>query len=458
MQQPIWYVALAAAVMKLTLGLFLFLSYPQGVFESSDSLEYHQLAVNLTEHKAFSRSPLLPLEPETIRTPGYPVMISSLYEVIGVHPFGVIPVQVVLSTVTILAAASIASILFHPQAGLLAAILLAADPLSTYYAQVMLTETLFCTALTLCVLCLVYAFKSPSYRYPIAAGLCLVVATYTRPTSYYLGAVFPLILLFVVGRSRGWQQASASSAVMLAVYVLLVGGWQVRNYVQTGSLEFSQAKNQYLLIAHAAAIVAHRDGLSLQLAQERVAQEHDASLPSDFPRSSPTRIFESQGRFAQAIITSHPDLFFWTILKGVMANLFSPSNLAHLFGLDNVALREAFLQRDFARFTPLQWSMALSSWLYGVAFLMLLYYGVTVFVRREGIVRGDVALLVLTVVYVIVLSSGPEAYSRFRAPIMPLLCVLAAGGLRSSAAAIFTHAELSSIQRCASWPRTTGLS
>ena len=38
------------------------------------------------------------------------------------------------------------------------------------------------------------------------------------------------------------------------------------------------------------------------------------------------------------------------------------------------------------------------------------------------------AVLVLTAAYVILVSSGPEAYSRFRMPVMPIFCVLAAGG------------------------------
>jgi hypothetical protein len=227
---------------------------------------------------------------------------------------------------------------------------------------------------------------------------------------------------------------------MCSLYVLLVGCWQVRNYVQTGSAEFSQTKNQYLFIAHAAAIVAQRDGLSLQDAQQRLAQEHAASLPAHLQHASPTVILESQGRFAQAVIMNHPAIFIWTVLKGVSANLFGPSNLSHLFGLDNVALREALMQRDVARFAPLHWIIALSSWIYGLAFLAVLYYGVIVLLRREGLRRSDIALLVFTVAYVIVLSSGPEAYSRFRMPIMPVLCVMAAGGLITTKGTFFIRA------------------
>ncbi|MDX2253642.1 MAG: glycosyltransferase family 39 protein [Nitrospira sp.] len=436
-----WRAALAAAFVKLALGILLGMYYPQGVLESSDSLEYHQLAINLAEHQVFSQSPGFPFEPETIRTPAYPALISCVYQLVGVHPQAIVPVQILLSTVTMLAGFAIASLLFNPRVGALTAVLLACDPLSLYYSQVMLTETLFGTFLTLSVLCLLCACRYPALRYPAGAGICLALATLTRPTGYYLGAVFPLMLLFVVGRARGWRHAYISAAILFILYAVPIGGWQLRNYVQTGSAEFSQAKNQYLFIAHASAIVALRDGLSLQDAQQRLAQEHAASLPRQFQPSSPVVMLESQGRFARAVMFEHPALLAWTMLKGSAANLFGPSNLAHLIGVDNVALRSAAMQGEFARFAPLHWAIACSSWIYGILFLGVLYYGVVVLLVRMGVNNYGLALLVLTATYVIVVSSGPEAYSRFRAPIMPLLCVIAAGGLISFKAPFSTRGE-----------------
>ncbi len=421
-------VALLAVLSKLALGMLVFSSHPQGVFESSDSHEYHQLALNLIRYRSFSQSLSPPLEPETIRTPAYPFLIAGVYQIVGIRPHAVITIQIVLSLVTMLAGWRIASLLFGSRAGVLTAVFLALDPVSLYYSQVLLTETLFGTALILALLGMVYAVRRPSLIYPCWAGICLALATYTRPTGYYLGMLLPGMLFLAIRQLRGWRPALASAALMWLLFVTAIGGWQLRNYVATGSSEFSHAKNQYLLIAKAAAIVAMRDGLSLQEAQQRLTQEHAASLPADFPRSSQALLQESYGRFAQAIVAAHPILLIRTTLQSAAVNLLGPSNLAHLFGADNVALRAAFLEQDFARFPLGSWIITLSSWAFGLSFLGVLYTGVAVLLVHRGFGNGEIALLVLTAAYVILVSSGPEAYSRFRMPVMPIFCVLAAGG------------------------------
>jgi 4-amino-4-deoxy-L-arabinose transferase-like glycosyltransferase len=421
-------VALLGVLSKLALGMLVFSSNPQGIFESSDSHEYHQLALNILRHGSFSQSLSPPLEPETIRTPAYPFLLSGLYHVAGIRPHAMVAIQIALSVVTMLAGCRIASLLFGSRAGLLTAIFLALDPVSLYYSQVMLTETLFGAALTLSLLGMLYAVRHPSIRYPCWAGFCLALATYTRPTGYYLGMLLPVMLFLAIRRSKGWRPAFASAALMWLLFAAMVGGWQLRNYVSTGSAQFSQAKNQYLFVAKAAAIIAMRDDISLQEAQQRLAQEHAALYPPDLPRPSPTQLLESQGRFAQAVVAAHPVLLVLTTLQGTAANLMGPSNLAHLFGSDNVALREAFLRQDFARFPLRAWITALSSWTSGLLFLGVLYTGVWILLKHKGIGNGDIAVLVLTAAYVILVSSGPEAYSRFRMPVMPIFCILAAGG------------------------------
>jgi 4-amino-4-deoxy-L-arabinose transferase-like glycosyltransferase len=414
---------------KLVLSVLVMIYYPNGVFESSDSVEYHQLARNLLQHGNFSRSLQAPYEPEIIRTPAYPLMLAGLYGIFGVQPAIIVFTQIALSVATIFIGFKIATFLFHERAGFLTALLLAADPVSAYYSQVLLTETVFTTTVSLCLLLFLHALAEPSrWQWVAGASICLALSTYIRPTSYYLGFMLPFIFFLMVRPAIGWRRAAKPALVCVSLYVILIGGWHLHNYGQTGSTEFSQTKNQYLFIAKAAAIIAARDNLSLEDAQRYLATEHFQSIPPDLPASTQARLFESQGKYATAIIVEHPALFFWTSLRGMLATLFGPSNLSHLFGLDNVRLRSSALRGDFSEFSRSHWAMAFGSWIYGIGFLIILYLGVLLLFLRGGFYSQGMALLIFTVLYVLVLSSGPEAYSRFRLPIMPALCVMAAAG------------------------------
>jgi hypothetical protein len=414
---------------KLVLSALVMAYHPNGVLGDSDSWEYHRLALNLLQHGTFSQSPQAPYEPEVLRTPAYPLMLAGVYGIFGIQPVIIVFLQIALSVVTIFIGFKIAALLFHERAGLLTALLLAADPVSAYHTQVLLTETAFTTSVSLCLLLFLHALIDPSrWHWSVGASICLALATYIRPTSYYLGFIFPLIFFTMTFPTIGWRRAAKSALMFFSLYAVLTGGWQLHNYVQTGSIEFSQMKNRYLFVAKAAAIVATLDDLSIEDAQQHLAAEHFQSISPDLRAASPTRFFESQGKFAVAIILEHPALFLWTTLKGVIASLFGPSNLSHLFGLDSVELRQSLIKGDFSRFPYTHWAMAFGSWIYGIGFLIILYLGILLLFVRGSFFSQGMALLLFTVLYVLFLSSGPEAYSRFRLPIMPVLCVMAAAG------------------------------
>ena len=59
----------------------------------------------------------------------------------------------------------------------------------------------------------------------------------------------------------------------------------------------------------------------------------------------------------------------------------------------------------------------------------LVLLGAAVLLRTPGRQRAPAAVAALLVVYVLAISAGPEAYSRFRAPVAPIMCVFAAGGV-----------------------------
>ena len=59
--------------------------------------------------------------------------------------------------------------------------------------------------------------------------------------------------------------------VSISPWIILVGGWQLRNYLITGKAEFSYVQGANLLFYRGAGIVAQRDSISFKEAQERAA-------------------------------------------------------------------------------------------------------------------------------------------------------------------------------------------
>ena len=194
---------------KLVLSILVMTYHPNGVFGDSDSSEYHRLALNLLQHGTFSQSPQPPYEPEVLRTPAYPLMLAGFYGVFGVQPVIIVFLQIALSVVTIFIGFKIATLLFHEQAGLLTALLLATDPVSIYHTQVLLTETAFTTWVGFAFSCFFHALMNPSrWHWSAGTSICLALATYIRPTGYYLGFIFPLIF-FTITFSDHWVATSS---------------------------------------------------------------------------------------------------------------------------------------------------------------------------------------------------------------------------------------------------------
>jgi 4-amino-4-deoxy-L-arabinose transferase-like glycosyltransferase len=401
---------------------------PGGILPNEDALEYQQLAENLVHSGAFSRSPKAPFHAETIRTPGYPLFHALIYHLFGGHPHLAIVIQIVLSLATIYCVYRITALLFHERAGVLAAALMALDPVSILYSQQLMTETLFAFCLTVSAFFFVKALKAERGYADYAWGsFFLATATYTRPVSYYLGVIVPLafFLYWLVTGHR--TKAVKTFLVVLLIQVICVGGWQVRNYMQSGSAEFSYIKNVQLFYERAAGVVAIRDGISIEEARKKLSSRFYNALPPEAGEWTPTQLADKQASFAIEIIKAHPFIYFGVAVRGAATLMAGPSNMAPLFGLDNIALRSAVLSFDFNRFPPVVWLAVLSAWAYGLGVLVVLYAGIFRFVRQH-VWTVEVLFLLLVTAYLIIVSSGPEAYSRYRTPIIPILCVLSSAG------------------------------
>ena len=267
----LWILTISLAV-KLMLWLFILLTDSRR-FIDHDSKSYQNIAIALLKTGMYAISPERAQEPETNRMPGYPTFLAILYRTTLVDPSIAILAQIVISTVSGALVYWIAISLWGEKTALLAALLFVLDLGFLAFSLVLLTETLF-SFLLLCVFAMLIPALQPPYggKFAFLTGLFLALATMVRPIGYYLFA--PLLIgLIILGlrNHQGWRSLRAP-AYFLFPLLLIVGGWQTRNYLLTGYGTFSRIQGE-LLLRKSAEIVAARDKITFEDASKRIADE-----------------------------------------------------------------------------------------------------------------------------------------------------------------------------------------
>jgi hypothetical protein len=310
-------------------------------------------------------------------------------------------------------------------------------------AQYLLAETFFTLQVVLFMILWLEMRRSLSNgsRYlalAFSTGLVLSTMALTRPIAYYLPAIVAVITALVARRDGlATRRALAGAAVLLLPAVVILGTWQVRNHRVSGSAEFSQIGNVNLLRYRAAGVVAERDGIPLKAAQEQL---HDA-IEQRYPDLDGARLLDAAGAEARRILWAEPLLTARGVAEGFASMMLVPgeNGLLHLLGVDQPTGPAG----DLLRLDPPSY---VRKWVLGrpgefLLFAFALVHLVTMYglaavalwrlPRQAMAARTIVVAGVVLIAYFVVLSSGPEAYPRFRAPIVPLLAMLAGVGAQN---------------------------
>ncbi|GEM_PF-396906 len=441
---------------KLGLALLVWFRNPAAVWHP-DSASYHSLAVNMLRHGVFSRSSGPPFNYEAFRTPGYPLLLAGVYSLFGVSILPVIVLQAITATGTVALAWLLGRRLFGARVGTLAAVILSVDVASVCLGQMLLSETVF-TLLMLTAIWLLARGLSPLRGWSgfFLSGLVLACATYIRPVAYYLvplGAAGVALHILLKdpeagpGRAR-WRRALVRAGAFLLAPVLLVGGWQLKNLQKTGSARFSHLEGQNMYFYRAAGAISMRDRKPLFQVHREMGLETGrtdfsgwaAAHPEFAGRNDAVR-GEEWLREGLSIIVRNPGWYALVHLRGTAALLLEPGTyfLAYLAGFESGERGRELLDRidvslaSAAAVLGVVWSehrflFLISLW--GLAFLAVLYTGVVLWLvrtPRSGWTPG-VVVVVMVLGYLLLTSAGPEASSRFRVPMMPLLALLSAAG------------------------------
>jgi 4-amino-4-deoxy-L-arabinose transferase-like glycosyltransferase len=443
-QAPVRAALLAAALLRTGLMIAAFALTGTHVMTQGDTASYLEPGRNLILHGVFAISGVSESAcgPEIDRTPGYPIFA----ELTGMRWNNVlltVVAQILVSLASLLLMQKIADRIFpNSSAGEAAAWLYAFEPLSIVYTARLMPETLF-VLLLLLVIDRILAFQSSHKLSSLAAaGVFLAAATYVRPVSYYL--VFPVAIALAITAPRQSSLRWKAPALLLVMVVPLLAAWQVRNYAETGYKGFSSIVEKNLYFFQSAEVTAELHRISLESEQKQLGYPEDKYYAAAHPEQSQwiqnQRLSSMRGQSIQ-VIQAHPLLYLRTHFAGVAVVAFTPcaSELLQLLGaypadgamphrvlnegIASSALRVVVSHPAIAAAMALLEGCLLFLYVFAIRGACLRAH------LRPALTKTAISLLLGVALYFLLISGGAQAVGRYRLPVMPILCILAAGGL-----------------------------
>lgn len=426
-------VVLAALAARLLVFFLVYSSAPARVL-SSDSATYENSALALLRTGNFAVSPDKPDVPQIVRTPGYPAFIAFFYKVFGESRRPVITAQVLISAATIALAAAMAWMLWGAGPALLSALLLALDFASFHSSQLLLSDTLFAFLLAACAAAGLMASRGDGSRgWAFVCVFSLALATMVRPLTLYL-APPALLFLFFTGRARGAKRAVLLVVLAAIPWAVIVGGWQLRNYRVSGSSEFSQIKNINLFFYRGQYIVSRTEGVTMEEAREKLLKPFEGKTGL-----TEAELYSLYGKEGLRLIIRHPLTALRSMARGFSTMMLVPGE-TDLLAYLGLPVENTGCFGDLARLSPgeyaRKWALG-RPWLFlaflcALGYLAAFYFGAGAALWRlagdRELLKPPHLLLCGIILYLVALSSGPEAYARFRVPVMPLLAVYSGQG------------------------------
>lgn len=416
--------SLRACVLPLTAGAVLRLLLWAGalartgtrVIVSGDTASYLAPGLNLLWQGRFTTAGL----PEIDRTPGYPLFLAVTS---GAGPAVAVLAQIVLGLLAIVLAARLAEAVFARRTVTVAtAWLMAFDPVAVIYSVRLLSETLFLVFFLIFLERLVVFLRRRDLRVLAVSGLALTAAIYVRPIGYFLPYLL-IVYFFVIFRHERVRLVWAV-AVLLATTLPWLALWQTRNRIETGFGGFSSIATRNLYYYTAAGVLAAREGRTLT--DEQRAMGYFSADRVD------ARLLAGQRAAAKKIIAADPAIFLRQQIAGSIAVALTPcaTEMLALLGAGDAPERvvSAGPRTALERIVHLHpgrlvWMALFEAW------LLALYLFAAFGLLRGGAMKSVRALLLAVAFYFLALSGGVQAVGRYRLPVMPELCVLAAAGL-----------------------------
>jgi hypothetical protein len=332
---------------------------------------------------------------------------------------------------------------------LYAAWIFAFEPISILYSFVLLSEPLFLALLLLGMERLAVFLRVRRLPVLAVAGLWIAAATFVRPISYCLPVALALGLFLVLVHVPGarWK----APAVLLVSTLPWIAAWQVRNWVETDYRGFSSIREvdlYFQLASGVTAVVEHRnyDDVRASLGysdfagttgQMYLSESYLARHPEQTGWSQSQRL-DFMHSEANRIIRAHFGVYLRTGLISLTKTVFIFGERAfdHLLYPEDSSHEASSAFDNQARWgiVPAKTNPRITAERIAFAAMVLGLY----FFAALGVYRGGIRnmcfwlLLGISIYFLAIIGVGeePGGNARYRIPIMPMVCIFAAVGIR----------------------------
>jgi hypothetical protein len=412
-----WFLALTALLFRVAVLGGLYFRHGSEIFYTPDTKTYIGPGERLWSHGEFTAE----LSDgsrywETMRTPVYPAVIGLFKRVSDRDwELATVALQIVLDSALTLVVFMVGRKIGGEQTGIVAGLLYAFSLTSAIYCTKVLTETVF-TTLTFCGLALMLWLQrltaSDGRRALIVGaggGLVLSLAALTRPLGYYIF----LVCVGVALLHASWQGSGPNLwtrlrpwLVCLLVFFAATNLWVLRNGIRTGYWSIASIDYVNLMFYRAAPVEARATGRSLDDVYATYRRQYELAEAPTWDQS-PAGLAKGKEmkRAATRTIAAHPLAYLGVAVRGALNTMFGPNrtDLDHLFGTRAGRL---------------------------VGFGVMAALGMLWALMLIGVVaERRLWLPALLMAVLLAVSSGAEAYARFRVVLEPLLAVGAAAAL-----------------------------
>jgi len=218
-------------------------------FYAGDSFSYLQTANELLSSRKFSDH----INSNVSVRPGYPLLLIPGI-VLGRLLLMTISMQIILSCLSVFLVYRTAHVLFdNEQIASFCALGYAIEPLSIYWTNKIMTETLFTTLCILFLYLLLSYFKTSKTMYNMLSAIVLAASAYVRPVNYYFIYLCNILMIIWAISDKKYRNIRFKACIIFLVLSLsLVGIWVIRNGISTGFYVFSgyEGINWYFLKLH----------------------------------------------------------------------------------------------------------------------------------------------------------------------------------------------------------------